>query len=239
MDNAINKNIFLICCCICIFFSALTGVAQPQIGENTDPVGQKEESASEPSVPGDSGRYSAPGKGAEQEENVQMSDIHDIKPPEEIGVDLTILYYLIGALTILAIAMAIFFFLKKRGKRLKEKKIIRLSPDEAAYNMLDDLMRDMEATDGKAFYFRLSAILRTYIKGRYNINAPDMTTEELGPNIEQLEIDNVLKKDLKILIYSVEPIKFAGAYAVADKMEKDLLFVRRFIKKTTEVSGQE
>ncbi|HHC25429.1 MAG TPA: hypothetical protein ENK58_08490, partial [Desulfobacterales bacterium] len=91
-----------------------------------------------------------------------MTDIHDIKLLENIGVDLTLLYYALGAVLILALLFAVFFYLKKRKKRIKEKTIVTLSPDEAAFALLDELT-DVEIIDGKEFYFRLSAILRAYI----------------------------------------------------------------------------
>ncbi|MDM8551518.1 hypothetical protein QUF72_15635 [Desulfobacterales bacterium HSG2] len=184
-------------------------------------------------APGQTG--TAPGQipeGTGDEKTVQMSDIHDIKPPENIGVDLTVFYYILLTLLILGILVAAFFYLRKRKKRIKEKKIVTLSPDESAYASLDELI-DLESLEGKEFYFRLSAILRNYIEGRYGINAPEMTTEEFIPRIEELGIDKELRKNLKELLHATDPIKFAGVYAIESQMKKDLGFVRSFVKQTT------
>ena len=87
--------------------------------------------------------------------------------------------------------------------------------------------------DGKEFHFRLSAILRTYIQGRYGINAPEMTTEEFVPRIADLGIPRELRKCLKSLCRTSDPVKFAGVHAVESEMRKDLMFVRNFVRQTT------
>ena len=48
---------------------------------------------------------------------------------------------------------------------------------------------DVQRLNGKTFYFRLSAILRQYVFGRFAVGAPEMTTEEFLPCIHRLKID--------------------------------------------------
>ncbi len=220
------RNVFIIFCCI--FFFSMTAFAQQKdaVSEKAESPSVKTESGSEPAIPGDT-------ESAEEQETVEMTDIHDIKLLENIGVDLTLLYYALGAVLILALLFAVFFYLKKRKKRIKEKTIVTLSPDKAAFALLDELT-DVEIIDGKEFYFRLSAILRAYIEGRYSINAPEMTTEEFLPRIKELKLDKELQQNLRKLFHSTDPVKFAGSLPVENKMEKDLFFVRSFVKQTTE-----
>lgn len=165
---------------------------------------------------------------------VEMSDIHDIKPPEKIGYDLKWLYYLISGILIALLLAGIFFFFKYRKKNIQEKQIITLSPDELALKLLDELP-DIDNIDGKTFYFNLSAILRNYIQGRYKINAPEMTTEELIPKIDSFGLDRELNQQIRALLHSADPVKFAGVTTVQAKMQNDLLFVIDFVKKTREI----
>jgi len=168
----------------------------------------------------------------EPEQAVQMSDIHDLKPPEEAGFDPTMLYYALAAVLILAILTALFLYLKKRMKKKNDlQNRSTLPPDELAFTLLDGLL-DVERIDGKVFYFRLSAILRGYIQGRYGINAPEMTTEELLPAIDRLDVPKELLKNVRELFHSSDPVKFAGSPAVQSKMHNDLMFVRNFVKQT-------
>jgi len=165
---------------------------------------------------------------------VEMTDIHDIKPPEKIGYDLKWLYYLISGIIIALLLAGIFFFFKYRKRKIQEKQIITLSSDELALKLLDELL-DVDNIDGKIFYFNLSAILRNYIQGRYKINAPEMTTEELIPKIDSFGLDRELSQKLRALLHSADPVKFAGVTTVQAKMQNDLLFVIDFVKKTREV----
>lgn len=170
--------------------------------------------------------------GANGDKNViEMKDIHDIKPPEEIGIDLKPYYYVFGTILVLAAIAGLAAWLLRRKRKAGEREFIRLPPDEIAINLLDELV-EVEKFDGKEFYFRLSAILRNYIGGRYGFNAPEMTTEELMPMIDKLDADRKLLKGLKDLIVSSDPVKFAGLYAVENKMKNDLKFVRNFVNET-------
>ena len=91
---------------------------------------------------------------------------------------------------------------------------------------------DVENMDGKAFYFSLSNILRAYIQARYTINALEMTTEELLPKIDVLDLNKEMHQELKALLRSTDPVKFAGVPAAVSKMREHLYFVRNFIVQT-------
>ena len=64
----------------------------------------------------------------------------------------------------------------------------QLSPEDRANAFLKDLEKLM-AINGKEFYFKLSAVFRGYIQDRYGIDALEMTSEELIPNIKRLAVD--------------------------------------------------
>jgi hypothetical protein len=161
-----------------------------------------------------------------------MTDIHDIKPLEIPAADWSLPVYILGAILILAIIGAAIYYWKKHRnlKRVPDEALIL--PHEAALRLLDALM-DVERMDGKAFYFSLSNILRSYIQARYSINALEMTTEELLPKIDVLNINKEMHLELKALLRSTDPVKFAGVPAAVSKMRQDLAFVRNFIQQAT------
>jgi hypothetical protein len=173
-------------------------------------------------------------------EPVQMTDIHDIKPPIKHGFNPVILYYALLGVVILALVGAALRYWNKR--RIKEWDALTapLSPDEAAHRLLDELRGARDIT-GKEFYFRLSAIFRGYIQGRFNMDALEMTTEEFVPRIDELGMDQDLRQQLKMLALFADPIKFAAEPASEDKMKTDLMFVRDLVKQTTpaETAGEE
>ncbi|GBC60095.1 hypothetical protein DENIS_1039 [Desulfonema ishimotonii] len=161
-----------------------------------------------------------------------MADIHDIRPPEPAGFDPAILWYLAGAVAALAFLAGLFYGWKRRKRSPRMTVTPALPPETEAINGLNALS-DVQAIDGKDFYFRLSAILRRYIAGRYGINAPEMTTEELLPKLDKAGPERSLLQSLKSLFHTADPVKFAGQYAVTGQMESDLVFARKFVEQTT------
>ncbi|MFP4347491.1 MAG: DUF4381 family protein [Thermodesulfobacteriota bacterium] len=174
-----------------------------------------------------------PTKGA-----VPMTDIHGIKPPEPAGFDPTPLYYAAAGAAVLAVAVFSFLIWKHRRRRLRVSTTPGFSPEETALAALDELV-NVEETDGKIFYFRLSAVLRRYLEARYRIHAPEMTTEELLSEIKHLGMDPALRKGLRSLLETADPIKYAGAPASVRAMEDHVAFARRFVRETTPTPAQE
>jgi hypothetical protein len=166
-----------------------------------------------------------------------MTDIHDIKPLEALGADWSLLLYILGAVLILAVMGAAIYYWKKHRNRKQVPAQVPIPPHEAALRLLDALA-DAENMDGKAFYFSLSSILRTYIEARYPINALEMTTEELLPKIDLLNINREIHQELKGLLRSTDPVKFAGVPAAVEKMRQHIDIVREFVMKTEEKQAE-
>jgi len=162
-----------------------------------------------------------------------MTDIHDIKPLEILAADGSLLVYLLGAVLILAIIGAAIYYWKKHRNHKRVFVEAPALPHEAALKLLDALA-DVDNMDGKAFYFSLSNILRAYIQARYNINALEMTTEELLPKIDHLDTNREMHQELKALLRASDPVKFAGVPAAVINMRQDLAFVRNFVEQTAE-----
>ncbi|MBR9986828.1 MAG: DUF4381 family protein [Desulfosarcina sp.] len=162
-----------------------------------------------------------------------MTDIHDIQPPVSVGIDAPWLIPVLLTLASAAILAAAWWFWNKRKKaRTVETIVPELPPEMTAMKALDEIA-DVNRLDGKTFYFRLSAILRQYVFGRFAVGAPEMTTEEFVPCINRLHIDNDLARRLKGLCRAMDPVKFGSETAVEKQMETDLRFAREFVRKTT------
>jgi hypothetical protein len=178
------------------------------------------------------GKSSIPGKEA-ADPVARMSDIHDIKGVVPAPPDYRRL--LVVAAASAAALTALFFIVRRlrKGRRDAPDNAAApaLPPETAALEALDRLS-DMDRIDGKDFYFRLSAVLRGYIEGRFDVKALEMTTEELLPRIRHLRLPGGLEAELKRFFRNTEPIRFAGYPAVGEQMKTDLLFARRFVKQT-------
>lgn len=164
-----------------------------------------------------------------------MSDIIDIKAPEAIGFDKRMIYYGLAALLALLVIGLIIVLLDYYFRRRKQKTIedtIVISPEDEASKKLEEL-RLSDLNNPREFYFILTAILRHYMGRRYDIDAPEMTTEELIPVIGGLSVETKLKSELRDFLKSTEPVKFAAMGAESEQMDSDFRFVEEFVKVTT------
>lgn len=189
-----------------------------------------------PDIHSDQAPKSDPGNVPGQAENssaAPMTDIHDIKPlvsvPVPVSLGVILLWIGIGLLAALLALGAWFFWKRRRGKTV-ESLTAMLSPEDTAFQQLSAL--SLDTTGGKAFYFRLSAIFRQYLEGRFGIDGLEMTTEELLPRVDTLALERDLKRDAKTFLVSCDPVKFAGLPVSRPAMESDLGFVRGFVEKS-------
>jgi hypothetical protein len=164
-------------------------------------------------------------------DQAQMTDIHDIRPLRSPGPNPWLLYALPSAV-LAVIVLSLWLYRQRKNAIAAENTPAPDPPHVIAMRELDALAR-FEEMDGRRFYFRLSAILRGYLAGRFNLAAPEMTIEELLPAIGRLKLDQPLHQSLARLLHRAEPIKFAGRPADNNDMRSDLSFARDFVKRTT------
>jgi hypothetical protein len=83
------------------------------------------------------------------------------------------------------------------------------------------------------YYVDLSAILRYYIEGRFNINAPERTTEEfLSEMLEQNQFTTEQQVVLKNFLRLCDRVKFAQHQPGMIEMEESFIHVRKFVEDT-------
>ncbi len=163
----------------------------------------------------------------------RLTDIHDIKPALQMGADIDWIYWVIGVALLLAIAYLVLRRFQQNRKRPTERpEMPQMAPEVEACQALDALAAD-SAGSAKAFYFRLSAILRRYIERRYGFPAAEMTTEELLPAVHRLALEPHLVQSFNRFCRESDPIKFADVTPAAERMPRDLAFVRYFVQQTT------
>ncbi|OGW76025.1 MAG: hypothetical protein A2Z72_02045 [Omnitrophica bacterium RBG_13_46_9] len=161
-------------------------------------------------------------------------DLRDIKPPLYFKTNPLFLLILCGI-----ILSAILFFLTglifKKIKSLKGRP--SLPPKTAhqiAYEALEELRLKGLPGLGKIreYYFELSGIVRRYTENRFNIKAPEMTTEEFLASLKDADILSGRHKNLlKDFLTLCDIVKFAkygpsqkeidGSYGAAKKFVED------------------
>jgi hypothetical protein len=133
------------------------------------------------------------------------------------------------------ITAAAGFWINSRRKRIKELVRIFKPAHEIAYERLRALVRQdlIKAGKIKEFYERLSDILRHYIEHRFNLRAPERTTEEF---LAELPSAGVLAKPeqerLGEFLRHCDLVKFAKYNPTAEQIQKTFDLVKNFIEIT-------
>jgi len=137
--------------------------------------------------------------------------------------------------TCVGIAAVIIGWLCLRRKRIQELVRIFKPAHEIAYAMLKALVKDDLVAAGKIkeFYERISDILRHYIEHRFDLRAPERTTEEF---LAELALSDVLgqtdKKMLEEFLIHCDLVKFAKHDPTHDQVQRTFDIVKDFIEKT-------
>lgn len=180
-------------------------------------------------LPGQAARPNASGPAAGT-----MTDIIDIKPLVPIGFNTEIILYAIIAAVCILLAVLAFLFLRRHFKRRGEGGEL-IEPLVPPWESAAGAIKEIEAggmNDCREFYFRITAVFKAYLKGRFGMDAPEMTTEELLPRINELPVDRELMSGARDLLRRSDLVKFAGVPETRERMATDLGFVRAFVEKT-------
>jgi len=144
------------------------------------------------------------------DEKALEGDIRDIKGPVKYW-DKTYIYIILLVVIIIALILFIIIFLQKRRKT-KEAVIPIVPAHDIAYLALKQLMGKDYLSTGRIqeYYFELSNIVRHYIENRFQLKAPEMTTEEFLLKLKESEVLNSEQKSLvKDFLSHCDMVKFA------------------------------
>lgn len=91
----------------------------------------------------------------------------------------------------------------------------------------------------KQFYFLLSGIIRLYIEERFNIRAPEMTTEEFMERVRVSPDLSASQRDFLGQFLNIsDMVKFARHEPTASDRAEAMAFARRFVQGTRVMSGE-
>ena len=168
------------------------------------------------------------GKGSTEE-------LRDVKPPVALPPNFFILFLLL----FLILAVLLFFLIRFLSRRIKknpkENIIVKRKPWEIAYDKLENLKNENFMLKGeiKKFYSYLSDIIRVYIEGQFQINAPDMTTEEFLSSLrltQRLNVDQ--KKALEEFLNCCDMVKFAKYSSTNEEIRRSFSLARQLVDET-------
>jgi len=156
-------------------------------------------------------------------------------------VKVLVLYWILSAIAIVA---AFYLLLRYRD----DKPIIRrikIEPKVPAHvRAISDIEELRQAggphnEDSKAYYTKLTDILREYINDRFGFNATEMTSYEIMENLEQSR-DKESLSELRDLLSTADMVKFAKFKPMLNENDRNLINALEFVNDTKiEVSPEE
>lgn len=167
--------------------------------------------------------------------------IYDLKP--QLGMPFRfaeIRGYLLWGLLVLALLGAAVWglmrWLEARGRRIGD--LFRGAPPQpphvVAIKALERLHHQKlwQNNRHKEYYSELTDILRTYISGRWEIGAREMTTDEIVAAMRTLELPDKAAMDLVTILRNGDLVKFAKDTPDAEQNENDYLKSYYFVEET-------
>ena len=147
-------------------------------------------------------------------------------------------------LAIICIALAIYLFMRYRDDKPIIKKI-KIEPKIPAHvraiNGIEELRTSggPHSEDSKAYYTRLTDILREYINDRFGFNATEMTSYEILERLEESR-DKESLSELRDLLSTSDMVKFAKFKPMLNENDRNLVSALEFVNDTKiEVSDEE
>jgi hypothetical protein len=138
-------------------------------------------------------------------------------------------------LAVLAVAAVPVGWLLLRKRRARQVVRVFKSGHEIAYLRLQALIAADLVEKGriKEFYEQISGILRHYIEDRFNLHAPDRTTEEFLSELRYTEsLPSADKQTLEEFLTHCDLVKFAKHEPTTEQIQRTFDLVKDFIERT-------
>lgn len=164
--------------------------------------------------------------------------IKDIKEPIDTPFKLSELLpyapYLGGVFVLIAIALLVYFMIKRRKKE-KDLTVPSLPPHIKAFHSLDRIKKEKIWQKGevKEYYDQLSDTIRLYIEQRFNIPAMESVTWEILEDFKKHSWEDESLMDLlESLLQLSDLVKFAKEDPSPSENETNLNNAYIFVEKT-------
>jgi len=173
----------------------------------------------------------------------EAPQLKDIKPPVDFPFNYTLLYSILGIVAVLALAA---FFGYRKWKSKKETGFLFSAPPKArpAHEVALAALKELYASDLldkeelKAFFSKLSEIIRIYIEGRFFISALEETTYEIIRDIHA-HLDEKEMIRLSFILEQSDLVKFAKFNPEKEAIEHLKTETEQFVQRTKIILKEE
>ena len=149
--------------------------------------------------------------------------IKDVKPPFNEEFDWTwylpYLYWGLGLLAGVALVILIFYKLTQRKEIIVEKEKPKVPAHIIALAELEKIKLESVWKEGKTkeYYSSITDSVRLYIENRFEINALELTTDEIVKAFRSMVVDPLSKEKLKQLLVLADFVKFAKQIPIEEE----------------------
>jgi BatD DUF11 like domain len=159
----------------------------------------------------------------------------DVLKPIKKGAKLSLSQWLpfaVGGFIILAMFGVMFYIKHKPEPKPKEEIVIEdsRSPEERAFEALEEAMRYKEEGMINEFYTALSVALRHYMSETFEFKAEEATTREMLREMEKMEFKPDFLEKYREYFIECDKVKFANIEPEAQKIESVLPAVKDLIQ---------
>ncbi len=165
----------------------------------------------------------------EQRGKLSIADIEDVvNMPTKL-----IWWWILPAVAVVGAAGGLWLYLRK--KKIKETVRIFKAAHEIAYARLQSLVQQNLIKEGrvKEFYEGVSDILRHYIEDRFELRAPERTTEEFLFEIRDAGVlSEADRKALAEFLTHCDLVKFAKHSPTNEQIQHTFDLAKNFIEQT-------
>lgn len=170
--------------------------------------------------------------------------LYDAKPIAEVTSPSSshLWLWIVGIVALLLTAAALYFFVFRKKKLSAEEERKKLPPFERAIQDLKDLQNSKYLIESqhKAYYTRLTDIVKEYLEDEVHILAKESTTDELLAKINDLQQTGKLHlseetiNNLKRVLQNADLVKFAKSKPSDNNAEYDRETIENVVIKTQE-----
>lgn len=166
--------------------------------------------------------------------NIEDQQLADIKPLVKVRFKYQYLWLWLTVLALILIIIAVILTRRYRKKKQLTKRVYKAA-HQLAFERLEDLENKNLINQGlfKPFYEEISSILRGYIEDRFQLQAPERTTEEFLQEAHDSDaLNDQHTEKLKIVLVHSDQVKFARYTPSKDEVNHSVERVKDFIEST-------
>lgn len=142
--------------------------------------------------------------------------------------------YVIGLIALIALLIFLWYKYKNKDKPKYIKPKTALDFHKEAIDKLKEIDSQKLWQSGqiKEYYLSISEILRTYLEGRYEVNAMESTTDEIIEDFKELKENKALSAKLKEVLQQCDLAKFAKFQPLGDENMRMMKISQNFVAHT-------